>query len=54
MREVRLLVPDARHPEVLARIKAAQKVTDAIDEAEAIAFIEAVSDYEAEGLLENK
>lgn len=54
MREVRLLVPDARHPEVRARIKEAHEATNLKDEADAIAFIEAVSDYEADGLLEHK
>ena len=54
MREVRLLVPDARHPEVRARIREAHKATNLKDEADAIAFIEAVSDYEADGLLEQE
>ncbi|RWX79140.1 DUF3018 family protein [Neorhizobium lilium] len=54
VREVRLLVPDARHPEVQKRIRASHRSTDAAAEAEAIAFIEAVSDYGADGLLENE
>lgn len=54
LREVRLLVPDARHPEVQARLKAARLAMNMDDEAEAIDFIEAVSDYEAEGLLRSE
>ncbi|CDZ26036.1 antitoxin MazE-like protein [Neorhizobium galegae] len=54
LREVRLLVPDARHPEVQARIKAAHRAMNAEDEADVIAFIEGVSDYDAEGLLKQE
>lgn len=51
LRKITLMVPDARDPEVLARAKKAVAELNAEDEADAIAFIEAVSDYEAEGLL---
>lgn len=54
LREVRLLVPDARHPEVKARLKAARLAMNMDDETEAIKFIEAVSDYDAEGLLRSE
>jgi hypothetical protein len=54
VREIRLLVPDARHPEVQARIKAAHHAPNAEREQDDIAFIEAISDYGAEGLLEDE
>jgi hypothetical protein len=54
MREVRLLVPDARHPEIQTRIQAANRSANAKHEMDEIAFIEAVSDYGAEGLLEDE
>lgn len=54
VREIRLLVPDARHPEVQARIKAAHNAPNAEREKDDIAFIEAVSDYGADGLLEDE
>jgi hypothetical protein len=43
MREVRLLIPDERHPEVIARTKAAIAALDPEDEREAMRWIEAVS-----------
>jgi hypothetical protein len=52
VRELRLLVPDASHPEVQERIRLSHRSTDAAAEAAEIASIEAVSDYGADGLLE--
>jgi hypothetical protein len=43
MREVRLLVPDARHPDVIERTKAAVAALDPEDEREAMRWIDAVS-----------
>ena len=51
LRKVTLMVPDARDPDVLARAKKAVTELNVEDEADAIAFIEAVSAYVAEGLL---
>lgn len=43
MREVRLLVPDARHPDVIAQTRAAIAALDLEDEEEAMRWIEAVT-----------
>jgi hypothetical protein len=43
MREVRLLVPDVRHPDVIARTKAAIAALDPEDELESMLWIEAVT-----------
>ena len=50
MREVRLWVPDAGHPEVRARIKAAIAALDPEDEREAMRWIEAVSIFDNDDL----
>jgi hypothetical protein len=52
--EVRALIPDVNDPELQARMKAAIAALDPEDEADAIRWIEAVSDYDAEGLLESE
>ena|SRR6478735_3794189 len=54
LREVRLVVPDARSPEVRKKAAMALAALDPRDEAEAIAFIEAVSHYGVEGLVEDE
>lgn len=54
LREVRLVVPDARSVEVRKKAARALAALDPMDEAEAIAFIEAISDYGADGLVEDE
>ncbi len=43
MREVGLLVPDARHPDVIAQTRAAIAALDPEDEEEAMRWIKAVA-----------
>ncbi|TWF52013.1 hypothetical protein [Neorhizobium alkalisoli] len=52
--EIRAFIPDVNDPEFQARLKAAIATLDPEDEAEALRWIEAVSDYDAEGLLESE
>jgi hypothetical protein len=52
--EIRAFIPDVNDPEAQARLKAAIAALDPDDEAEALRWIEAVSDYDAEGLLESE
>ena len=49
--DIRQNLPDVNDPEVLARIRAAIAELDPEDEAEALRWIEEVSDFEAEGLV---
>lgn len=46
LRDVRLLLPDARAPAVRARIAAQVARLDPADEAEALRWIEAVSEFD--------
>lgn len=48
LREIRLLVPDARDPEVQARLKAAIEKLDPDDERESMRWIENVSLFDNE------
>jgi hypothetical protein len=52
--EIRAMVPDVNDPIVRARLNASIAALDPEDEADAIRWIEAVSDYDAEGLLESE
>lgn len=50
LREVRIVVPDARDPAVKARIAAAIAALDPADEEDAMRWIEAVSEFDNEDL----
>jgi hypothetical protein len=49
LRELRLIVPDARDPIVKARVAAAVAALDPADEEDALRWIEAVSEFDIEG-----
>lgn len=54
LREVRIVLPDARSPEVRARIAAQMANLDPEEEAEALRWIEAVSMFDNEDLDETR
>jgi hypothetical protein len=49
LRELRLLIPDARSPSVRRRIAAQVERLNPCDEADALNWIETVSDFDAPG-----
>ena len=54
LREVRIVVPDARDPAVKARITAAIAALDPADEEDAMRWIEAVSEFDNEDLSDTE